>query len=115
MGIVAPGLMPTSRMSFGKMERDMEHGNRQPSGVGHRKFNALVRFFEVAGILGFLDKDTWRTLFPPFKGWDIGCYYCDLHDRSVERGACGYGERRGWKKCGRVKEESNAPAQPQEL
>ena len=72
-----------------------------------RRFHTMVRFFEVAAILGFLDEDTWRTLFPPFKGWDIGCYYCDLHDRAVERKACGYGERRGWKKCGRVKEESN--------
>jgi len=72
-----------------------------------RRFHVSVRFFEVAAILGFLDKDTWRTLFPPFKGWDIGCYYCDLHDRSVERGVCGYGERRGWKKCGRVIGETN--------
>jgi len=74
-----------------------------------RKLNRLVRFIEFGACLGFLDKDTWRVLFPPFDGWDVGCRYCDLEETSLQHGWCMRGKGMHYRGCGFKREwEPNA-------
>ena len=76
-----------------------------------RRFHVLGRFFEVAQILGLRNADTWRIFKPPFPGWDIGCYYCDLYEPAERARFCDHGKKRGYEKCGLVINESKHPIQ----
>lgn len=48
----------------------------------------IKRFIEIWKAFGLFDKDTWKTLFPPFKGWDVGCGYCAMYGDALKRGKC---------------------------
>ena len=60
----------------------------------------FLRFIEMGAVFGFLDKLTWRELFPPFPGWDDGCGYCALESNAAKRGHCERGEKMKYNKCG---------------
>ena len=60
----------------------------------------LVRFFEIWGIFGPWSTDTWKTFFPPFRGWDVGCGYCRLEKRALRKRHCERAKRMGYAKCG---------------
>ena len=46
------------------------------------------RFVEIGRVFGWTDKDTWKTLFAPFKGWDVGCGYCLKESEALKLGKC---------------------------
>lgn len=72
----------------------------------------LVRFFEIWRIFGPWDRLTWMTLFPPFRGWDVGCGYCALCDDALSAHRCDRArEFRYAGKCG-VTEKPNAEPEP---
>ena len=48
----------------------------------------LRRFWEIRSILGFRCPWTWMTLFPPFRGWDVGCLYCAYCEEAMKAGRC---------------------------
>ena len=64
---------------------------------------SVRRFIELGRSIGWgwLDRDTWKTLFPPFAGWDVGCGYCALEAESLRLGRCERHEKMGaGSKCG---------------
>ena len=72
-----------------------------------RTVERLVRFREIWSIFGLRDADTWRTLFPPYRGWDVGCYYCACYEDAIKAKRCEHGKLFGWSKCGTT-EKPNA-------
>ena len=60
----------------------------------------LVRFWRMVKLFGWSYRVTWQTLFPPFKGWEIGCDYCGCQAESIRRGECKRGKAFGWVGCG---------------
>jgi len=46
----------------------------------------------------------------PYYGYEGGCDYCAMCPRAISLGHCDRGERMGYKQCGTVDLESNAPA-----
>lgn len=52
------------------------------------RIGSLKRFVEIGRCFGWLDVDTWKTLFPPFNGWDVGCGYCAMEKDALKRGRC---------------------------
>ena len=70
--------------------------------------NRLVRFFEIWGIFGPWDRLTWKTLFPPFRGWDVGCGYCALEEDALKARRCDRSrEFRHAGKCGVTEKPNN--------
>jgi len=67
-------------------KQTIEHAQRQSANSGCLR--RLVRFFEVWSIFGPWNKLTWMTLFPPFRGWDIGCGYCRLERLALRKRHC---------------------------
>lgn len=68
----------------------------------------LTRFVEILGIFGLWDKHTWKTLFPPFRGWDVGCGYCALVGDALKSGRCDRArELRDGGKCGVTEKKSD--------
>ena len=47
----------------------------------------LHRVREVFQIFG-LHRLTWLTVWPPFRGWDVGCGYCDNEQEALKTGHC---------------------------
>ena len=65
------------------------------------------RFMEIGRMFGWFDRDTWKTLFPPFAGWDVGCGYCALEAESQRLGRCERHDKMGeWSKCGTLDHDS---------
>lgn len=60
----------------------------------------LVRFAEIWRLFGPASPDTWRTLFPPFKGWDVGCGYCRNEKQALGKRYCRRGELKNYRGCG---------------
>ena len=60
----------------------------------------IAGFWRMVKLFGWSYKATWRTLFPPFKGWDIGCGYCYLEAESIKRRVCPRGYCHKYKQCG---------------
>jgi hypothetical protein len=50
--------------------------------------NRFGRFCNTWSIFGPWDRLTWKTLFPPFTGWDVGCGYCALEESAVKARRC---------------------------
>lgn len=48
----------------------------------------IKRAIEVARMFGWRDAWVWRTLFPPYRGWDIGCGYCVHEADALAAGRC---------------------------
>ena len=46
------------------------------------------RLLEIQALFGVFSKWPWMTLFPPFKGWDVGCGYCALEQDSIKAHRC---------------------------
>jgi hypothetical protein len=63
----------------------------------------LVRFFEIWDIFGPWCKYTWMTLFPPYRGWDVGCGYCALEEDAMKARRCDRAKEFGYEKCGTTK------------
>lgn len=55
----------------------------------------IKRTIEIGKTFGWLDRLTWKTLFPPFRGWDVGCGYCRMEAGALEHGACSRYEQMG--------------------
>lgn len=60
----------------------------------------LLRALELARLFGPFDRDVWRTLFPPYHGWDIGCRVCKHCPAAKLAKRCARGERLEFWKCG---------------
>jgi hypothetical protein len=67
-------------------------------------FRRLYRAYEVYHCIGW-DWDIVRTVFPPYRGFDIGCEYCAYHEDAMKAGRCELGKEYGWKKCGRTSKD----------
>ena len=50
--------------------------------------NRITRFIEIWGIFGPFSRDTWGILFPPYRGWDIGCGYCAMEPDAMKARKC---------------------------
>ena len=61
----------------------MEHGNKQPSGVGHRKFNALVR---CQAMVTFASFDKSLRCCNKGKYTVNGSFVCGVHRKMLNRG-----------------------------
>ena len=73
-----------------------------------RTVERLVRFREIWEIFGPWCKYTWMTLFPPYRGWDVGCGYCALADDAMRDRRCDRAKQFGYKKCGTTEKPNNA-------
>lgn len=74
-----------------------------------RFFSKLSRFFEIWDMFGPFHFLTWKTLFPPFKGWDIGCGYCALEDDAIKAKHCKRAEAFGYHgQCGTTEKDGGA-------
>ena len=63
----------------------------------------LRRFAWVWSVFGPWHRYTWRTLFPRFRGWDVGCGYCALEAEALRSGRCNRAAMFRYKgKCGTV-------------
>ena len=60
----------------------------------------LLRALELARLFGPFDPDVWRTLFPPYHGWDTSCRSCKHCPAANLAKRCARGERLGFWKCG---------------
>jgi hypothetical protein len=62
----------------------------------------IVRIREIADTFGWTHTITLRTIFPPFRGWDVGCIYCAHEAGSIKAGKCARGKQHGYSKCGEI-------------
>lgn len=64
----------------------------------------LIRITEIWRLFGPFDRDTWKTIFQPFRGWDVGCGYCDLEAEALKQRRCDRARRFHYRgKCGYFK------------
>ena len=68
----------------------------------------IVRFIEIWRIFGPWCKFTWWTLFPPYRGWDVGCTYCELYDDAMKARHCNKAKVHGYEKCGTTEKPVDA-------
>lgn len=65
--------------------------------------NRIRRAIELSRFFGPFSSEVWRTLFPPFNGWSIGCVPC-IHCQAARLARrCARGERLEFKGCGVTK------------
>lgn len=63
----------------------------------------LRRAIELSRFFGLFSREVWRTLFPPFRGWSIGCVPCKNCHAARMAKRCPRGERLEFKGCGVLK------------
>ena len=48
----------------------------------------IPRAYEIGKVFSWRDPWTRATLFPPYRGWDVGCGYCKHHRKALRNRRC---------------------------